>query len=83
MPQEKHVTTRELLRNFRKYKRMLQNGTLHIVYIKVDDGKELELSSPAKRGTGAEIMKAIRAMPRPIHIKRNPKLFNDLIRTWR
>ena len=78
---EKRVTTRELVRNFRKYKELLNSGKLQIVYIKVDGG-ELELSAPKKKGNGADIMKAIRAMPYPLKIKRNPKLFNDLIRTW-
>ncbi len=82
MELEKHITTRELLRNFKKYKEMLQEGSLHVVYIKVDGGKELKMSAPPK-GNGAAILKAIEALPRPIHIKRNPKLFNDLIRTWR
>ncbi len=83
MELEKHITTRELLRNFRKYKQMLQEGSVHLIHIKVDGGKELTLA-PAKTGkTGADLAKAIRAMPRPLHIKRNPKLFNDLIRTWR
>lgn len=80
---EKHVNTRELLRNFRKYKQMLQTGAVHIVYITVDDGQELTMTVQKKVKSGAELVKRIRAMPHPIHIKRHPKLFNDLIRTWR
>ena len=80
---EKHVTTRELLRNFRKYKQMLQTGALHVVYIKVDGDQELTMTAKKSGKTGADLIKAIEAMPYPLHIKRHPKLFNDLIRTWR
>ena len=79
MNPEPRITTRELLRNFRKYKELLQSGKIHVVHIKLDDDQELELSS--KKGNGALIMQKIRALKRPIHIKRDPKLFDSLFRT--
>ena len=78
MELERRVTTRELLRNFRKYKELLQSGKIHVVHIKLDDDQELELS--AQRGNGARIMQKIRALKRPIRITRDPELFNGFIR---
>ncbi len=78
---EKHVNTRELLRNFRKYKEMLRTGSLHVIYIKVDDGEELELYAHGKKGNGAAIVEKIRALKRPIRIVRDPALFDGLLRT--
>ena len=80
MLEEKHVNTRELLRNFRKYKEMLQAGKIHVVHISVDDGQGLQLFAEGKRGNAVEIVERIRALKKPIRIKRNPKLFNTLIR---
>ena len=79
MGPERRVTTRELLRNFRKYKELLQSGKIHVVYIRLDDDQELELS--AQKGNGARIMQKIRALERPIRITRDPALFDTLIRT--
>ena len=82
MPQEKHITTRELLRNFRKYKEMLQAGTVHVVYVKIGDEEELTMLPPKRKGNGADIMKAIRALKKPIRIVRDNTVFDGFPRTF-
>lgn len=82
MFEEKHVNTRELLRNFREYKELLRSGVVRVIYINVGHHQEITMTMPRKK-SGAELAKRIRELHHPIHIKRHPKLFNDLIRTWR
>ena len=79
MSLEKRITTRELLRNFRKYKDELRTGTVHYLRVVIDNGEEITMTVQKKRNTGADIAKAMRALPHPIHIERT-HIFDELLR---
>lgn len=80
---KKTITTRELLRNFKSCKEMLTLRKVESFLIPIEGGEHLTLGLQEKRSTGKSIAEAIRRLPRPIHIKRYPHLFNDLIRRKR
>jgi hypothetical protein len=79
MGSEKHVTTRELLRNFRTLRDLLLEGKLRQVVVDLDDERELELSVRDGSGTGTQIAQIIRNLPRPIHVRRS-EVFSSLFR---
>ena len=49
MALEKYITTRELLRGFKKYKEMLLSGKVTSIVISVGNGEELEMTMRRKK----------------------------------
>lgn len=79
MERERTVTTREFLRNFRKIKQDLRLGRLHLLQVSIGKGEHLRVTSAKSGKTCAELVRAIEAMPHPIHIKRT-HIFDQLLR---
>ncbi|OGJ64284.1 hypothetical protein A3C37_05395 [Candidatus Peribacteria bacterium RIFCSPHIGHO2_02_FULL_53_20] len=79
MEYERTVTTRELLRNFRSIKQQLLSGKLHVVRIAVDDHKELELIHSRPEKNIGNFLRAVEALPHPIHIRRT-HIFDELLK---
>lgn len=77
MASEKYITTRELLRGFKKYKELLLSGKVMHLVISLGDGKELEVRERRKGLSGREFAERIRALKKPIHIERPVGLFDD------
>ena len=77
MALEKYITTRELLREFKKYKEMLLSGKIMHLVIALGDGKELEVRERKKGLSGKEFAERIRALKKPIRIERPVDLFED------
>lgn len=79
MALEKRITTRELLRSFKKYKEMLLQGKMHCVFVNVDRERRLRLSVDEKVSTGEDIARAFSSLKKPIRIKRT-HIFDELLR---
>jgi hypothetical protein len=79
MALEKRITTRELLRSFKKYKELLLSGRVFHLFISVGNGEEFELVHRRKGLTGAELARRIRALKRPLHIERPIGLFDEIL----
>lgn len=79
MKDERTVTTRELLRNFRSIKQQLISGKLHIVHIIVDDYEQLQLTPVRPAKTLGDFLRAVEALPRPIRLRRT-HIFDELLR---
>ncbi len=76
----KELTTRELLRNFKKYKKEISEGAIESILIKMHEGDDLIMSLNKKNGNGQKILDCLRKMPNPIKINRKPELFEEFIR---
>ena len=81
MEQERTITTREFLRNFKTFKNGLISGQWHIVRVRVDNDRELEITSKRTK-TAADFVRAARALGRPIRIRR-AHIFDQLLRPHR
>ncbi|MEK7563637.1 MAG: hypothetical protein AAB544_04565 [Patescibacteria group bacterium] len=79
MEYERKVTTREFLRNFRKIKQDLRAGRVHVVQVAIGDGEQLRVTSEKSGKTCGELVRAVREMRHPIHIKRT-HIFDELLR---
>ena len=75
MLKESKVTTRDFLRNFKKYKDMISEGEIDKIFITVG-AEEFELTKKKKEGNGKEIAEFFRNLSKPVKIKRYPELFN-------
>ena len=79
MHDERTVTTREFLRNFRKIKEQLLSGQLHIVHVVVDNHEELQVTPARPAKTLGNLLRTVEALPRPIRIRRT-HIFDQLLR---
>jgi hypothetical protein len=79
MALEKHITTRELLRSFKKYKEMLLSGEIMHVVISVGNGEELEVKKHTKGLSGSEFVRRVQALKKPIHMERPEGIFDDFM----
>jgi len=79
MALEKHITTREFVRNLKKYKEMLLSGKVMHLVISLDDGEALEVKRRHKGLTGKELAERIRSMKKPIHIERPVGFLDDIV----
>jgi len=79
MVTEKYITTRELLRGFKKYKEMLLSGKVMHLVISIENGQELEVTKRQKGLSGKELARRIRALKKPIHIERPVRLFDEIL----
>ena len=79
MVTEKYITTRELLRGFKKYKEMLLSGKVMHLVISIENGQELEVTKRQKGLSGKELARRIRALKKPIHIERPVGLFDEIL----
>lgn len=79
MATEKHITTRELLRGFKKYKEMLLSGKVMHIVISLGSGEELEVTKRQKGLSGKELARRIRTLKKPIYIERPIGLFDEII----
>ncbi len=82
MSHEKHITTREFVRNLKKYKDLFRQGKLYILSLPLDEDRNLKITVEGKKKarTGKEIAELFRSLPRPIHIERPVGLFDDIIK---
>src|SRR3989338_7551043 len=79
MHDERTVTTREFLRNFRRIKEQLLSGRLHVVHVVVDDHEELHVTPARPAKTLGSLLHAVEALPRPMRIRRT-HIFDQLLR---
>lgn len=76
---KKTITTRELLRNFKSCKEMLNLGRVECFVIPMERGKNIEIRATKEPATAKRIAQFFRNLPKPIHIER-PRLFSEFIR---
>lgn len=81
MALEKHITTREFVRNLKKYKDLFRKGKLYVLSLPLDPGRTLKITidDQSKAKTGKELAALFRSLPHPIHIERPVGLFDDII----
>ncbi|MEK7137756.1 MAG: hypothetical protein AAB853_05750 [Patescibacteria group bacterium] len=82
MQNERTVSTREFLRNFRTIKQKLLAGTLHIVRIDVGREKQLQVTPVRRQKTLGDLLRAAQELPHPIRIRRT-HIFDQLLRPRR
>lgn len=75
----KRIKTRELLRNFRTLKSLLVTGKIEHILIDIDGERDLELSLRSPPNSGANLVRRILAMPKPIRVRRT-HIFDDFLR---
>jgi len=78
MQQNIEITTRELLRDFKKYKTLLKDKKVGTIVLPIENGEKINISLAEKTNTGRNIAKAIRAIKKPIEVTRPKGLFDDL-----
>lgn len=81
MALEKHITTREFVRNLKKYKDLFRKGKLYVLSLTLDPERVLKITveDKSKAKTGRELAALFRSLSRPIHIERPKDLFDDII----
>ena len=72
------ITTRQLLREFKKYREMMQRGELQSLSVDVGNNQELNITIRNKGKTGSALIEALSDIG-PIHITRPEGLFDDLL----
>ncbi len=79
MQKELTITTRELLREFKTYKDMIQERRVDKLFVGIGNGKKLEVTLKENKSSARNLVAAVRALKMPIKVKR-PEIMNHLIR---
>ncbi|HLD08233.1 MAG TPA: hypothetical protein VJB60_04165 [Candidatus Peribacterales bacterium] len=81
MALEKHITTREFVRNLKKYKDLFRKGKLYVLSLPLDPGRTLKITveDQSKAKTGKEIAELFRTLPRSIHIERPVGFLDEIV----
>ena len=74
----KEVPTRDLLRNFKKYKEMLIQGKIKHIVLPVDKENKLEITLRKEMNTGMNIAEMFSNLLAPIEIERTD-IIDELI----
>jgi len=80
MPQEIKATVRQLLRGFKEYKNLLVNGKVDTIIVPIASSQELVIQLKKQKNTAENIGKMFQQRKKVITIKRDPTLFNELLR---
>lgn len=79
MQKELTITTRELLREFKTYKDMIQERRVDKIFVGIGNGEKLEVTLKENKSTARSLIAAIDALDEPIHVER-PEIMNHLLR---
>jgi hypothetical protein len=82
MKKEVQITTRKLLREFKKHKEMLLSGEISDLILPIENDRKIIISLEPK-GNSKEIMEALRKIKRPRKkLKRPVGVFDNLFKNF-